>query len=62
MIEYILSTIIKKKSDVSMWDSFKTSRLRVSIVDALIHNGKSTKRKLNGLKFMLVLQGQNIRC
>jgi hypothetical protein len=37
VVEYLLGTIIKKllKSDVSMWDPFKTSKMRVSIVDAL---------------------------
>jgi hypothetical protein len=38
VVEYLLGTIIKKlvKSDVSMWDPFKTSKMRVSIVDALM--------------------------
>jgi hypothetical protein len=37
VVEYLLGTIIKKllKSDVSMWNPFKTSKMRVSIVDAL---------------------------
>jgi hypothetical protein len=37
VVEYLLGTIIKKllKSDVSMWDSFKTSKMRISIMDAL---------------------------
>jgi len=34
VVEYLLGIIIKK-NDVFMWDPFKTSNVKVSIVDAL---------------------------
>jgi hypothetical protein len=48
VVEYLLGIIIKKllKSDVSMWDPFKTLKMRVSIVDALRSQVESINKEI----------------